>query len=51
MQTIVLLVNFFLVWYMWKFAKEEFKNNKPVYGWVAIFLSALNAVAIALEIF
>ena len=51
MQTIVLFINFFFVWYMWKFAKQEFENNKPVYGWIAIFFSALNAAAVALEIF
>lgn len=47
---LILLVNAFLTALCWKAAKVDFDNGRTVYGWISIFLSALNAASFAYQL-
>lgn len=51
MNSILLLLNTYFIVYSWKMATKDFEMNNNFSGWVFIFLSALNAAAVATNIF
>ena len=43
----VYLINMVLVYLSWKWATEAFENGNDTAGWINIFVSAINAAAVA----
>ena len=47
----MILINILISWLAWVYAKACFAIDKPVMGYIHIFISALNAAAAAAAIF